>query len=84
MIPPASPGLRDLKNLIFLRETKFFDNFRAPPTPSPPYNYIKNRGSKRKIWFFKSRELGDASGIIFMDFGASYEKSIFIENVIWV
>ena len=33
--------------------------------------------SKGKIGFFNSREHGDAGGIIFIDFGASYEKSIF-------
>ena len=35
--------------------------------------------SKGKMGFFNSREHGDAGGIIFIDFGASYKKSIFIK-----
>ena len=69
MIPPASPCSRELKNPIFP-----FEN------PILYKNYIKlykNLVSQGKIRFFRSQNPGDAGGIIFIDFGAKYKKSIF-------
>ena len=57
---------------------------KLTPTSGAGIKIMQKFGFSKKNNIFKSHKPGGAGGIIFMDFGASYKKSIFIKNVIWV